>query len=129
MAPKRLPWSVRAIAGKPSWAARSTSRLRRAAPSSRLYSEWTWRWRKSAASPMPGSVLSSRTGLGGGHRADEDADRPTNPRPHGDRQPDPEQPVGGAARRARGRDLAGGIHDRLEPAEERHADVGQGDQQ
>ena len=29
-------------------AARSTSRSRRAAPSSRLYSEWTCRWTKSA---------------------------------------------------------------------------------
>src|SRR5262245_32325868 len=62
MAPKRLPWSVRARAGKPSWTARSTSRRRWAAPSSRLYSEWTWRWTKSVRSAT--AILSSGRGAG-----------------------------------------------------------------
>src|SRR3990170_6820024 len=48
MAPKRLPWSVSAIAGNSSALAFSTSFSSWAAPSSRLYSEWTWRWTKSA---------------------------------------------------------------------------------
>src|ERR1035441_7896007 len=46
MVPKRLPWSVRASAVIPSSPARSVSRSIRHAPSSRLYSEWTWRWTK-----------------------------------------------------------------------------------
>src|SRR5918996_5494989 len=48
MAPKRLPWSVRARAGNRSSLARWTSFSSWAAPSSRLYSEWTWRWTNSA---------------------------------------------------------------------------------
>src|SRR5262245_42474949 len=47
MAPKRFPWSVSAMAGKPSPLAASTSLSSWAAPSRRLYSEWTWRWTKS----------------------------------------------------------------------------------
>src|SRR5882724_2735772 len=47
MAPKRLPWSVSAIAGNLSSLALSTSFSSWAAPSSRLYSEWTWRWTNS----------------------------------------------------------------------------------
>src|SRR3989338_10421991 len=47
MAPNRLPWSVRASAGKRSSLARATSLSSWAAPSRRLYSEWTCRWTKS----------------------------------------------------------------------------------
>src|SRR5438309_7398705 len=48
MAPNRLPWSVSASAGNLSSRARATSLSSCAAPSSRLYSEWTCRWTKSA---------------------------------------------------------------------------------
>src|SRR5438477_5018117 len=48
MAPKRLPWSVSAMAGNFSSLALATSFSSWAAPSRRLYSEWTWRWTKSA---------------------------------------------------------------------------------
>src|SRR3990172_6284934 len=47
MAPNGWPWSVRASAGKRSSLARATSLSRWAAPSRRLYSEWTCRWANS----------------------------------------------------------------------------------
>src|SRR3990172_35011 len=47
MAPNRLPWSVRASAGKRRSLARATSLSSWAAPSRRLYSEWTCRWTNS----------------------------------------------------------------------------------
>src|SRR5215212_2613221 len=40
------PWSVRPSAGCPSEAARSASASIGHAPSSTVYSEWTWRWAK-----------------------------------------------------------------------------------
>src|SRR3989441_13236880 len=48
MPPKRLPWSVSAIAGNLRSLAFFTSCSSWAAPSSRLYSEWTCRWTNSA---------------------------------------------------------------------------------
>src|SRR5215470_16078697 len=47
MAPKRLPWSVSAMAGNFCSLALATSFSSWAAPSSRMYSEWTWRWTNS----------------------------------------------------------------------------------
>ena len=43
------PWSVSASASMPPALVASISRLMRDWPSSRLYSEWTCRWVKSAA--------------------------------------------------------------------------------
>src|SRR3954468_24705131 len=48
MAPKRLPWSVSAMAGNFSSLALATSFSSWAAPLRRLYSEWTCRWTNSA---------------------------------------------------------------------------------
>src|SRR3989449_10784694 len=47
MAPKMLPWSVRAIAGNWSSFALATGLSSWAAPSSKLYSEGTCRWTNS----------------------------------------------------------------------------------
>src|SRR5437870_3753664 len=58
MAPNRLPWSVSASAGNRSSRALVTSLSSCAAPSSRLYSEWTCRWTKSACR----SIRSPRRG-------------------------------------------------------------------
>src|SRR5688572_1896277 len=44
-----LPWSVSASARWPSFWHAATRSPMRFAPSSRLYSEWTWRWTKSGA--------------------------------------------------------------------------------
>src|SRR3954451_20436684 len=48
-APAMEPWSVRLTAGISSSAARLTRSGIRHAPSRIEYSEWTWRWTKSAA--------------------------------------------------------------------------------
>src|SRR5262249_10108673 len=69
MAPKRLPWSVRASAGKPSCFARSTRRRRRATASRRLYSEWTCRWTKSARSVISQPSVPDLPGRGPGREA------------------------------------------------------------
>src|SRR6187549_2015125 len=63
MAPKRLPWSVSAMAGNLSSLALATSFSSWAAPSRRLYSEWTCRWTNSACCTR-GSLLE----LDGGRR-------------------------------------------------------------
>ena len=49
MAPYMFPWSVRARAVCPSCWQAFTRSLIQFAPSSRLYSLWTWRWQKSGA--------------------------------------------------------------------------------
>src|SRR5258706_9158072 len=46
-APYRAPWSVRARLSKPFAEASSTRSTIRPSPSSRLNSEWVWRWTKS----------------------------------------------------------------------------------
>src|SRR3990170_4523883 len=73
MAPNRLPWSVRASAGKRSSLARATSLSSWAAPSRRLYSEWTCRWTKSEwVIALPAAV----------RRGKRDLDKRGRARPH-----------------------------------------------
>src|SRR5438094_1740742 len=48
-APTSEPWSVSVTAGIPSSAARAARAGIRQAPSRIEYSEWTWRWTKSAS--------------------------------------------------------------------------------
>src|SRR5262245_61147634 len=103
MAPNRFPWSVSARAGKPSWAARSTRRRRWAAPSSRLYSEWTWRWTKSArpprasvtepSGPGPGEASPANPALGATGHPDDGTDHGRDPAEDGDDDRHPDQPA------------------------------------
>ena len=70
MAPYMFPWSVRARAFCPSCWQAFTRSLIRFAPSSRLYSLWTWRWQKSGAAmavvPRGARLRGApRTGAGG----------------------------------------------------------------
>src|SRR3954466_14240099 len=55
-APAIDPWSVRLTDGISSSAARATRSEMRHAPSRIEYSEWTWRWTKSAWAIAGGSV-------------------------------------------------------------------------
>src|SRR5436305_10703520 len=61
-APAIEPWSVRPTAGISSSAARETRSGIRHAPSRIEYSEWTWRWTKSAGGIAEGQCT---PGLGG----------------------------------------------------------------
>src|SRR5689334_10114911 len=86
------------MAGKPSPAARSTSRLRRAAPSRRLYSEWTCRWTKSpeavTARPAlrPSQGIRSRGPAFPGAAREQAQDQPDEARYHGKHQEQPSEP-------------------------------------